>query len=159
MTTRLFLDCDGVLADFDGGVRKLTGMNAKDYQARRGVGGFWKTLASAPAFYADLDPLPDAHRLVDAVRHLSPTVLTGLPMGKWAEPQKRIWVERHFPGLPVITCFARDKHRHGRERDVLVDDSLRLAAAWEEMGGVFVHHENAERSLAALRMIFPSIQA
>ena len=151
---RLFLDCDGVLADFDGGVRKLTGLDAAQLQQRRGVGGFWKALASAPDFYARLAPLADAHQLVDAVRHLNPTILTGLPMGKWAEPQKRAWAERHFPGLAVITCFARDKHRHGLEGDVLVDDSLRLAAAWEEMGGTFVHHENAERSLAALRTIF-----
>lgn len=154
----LYLDCDGVLADFDGGVRGLTGMSATDYQARRGVGGFWKKLASAPDFYAKLDPLPDAKRLVDALRHLAPTILTGLPMGKWAEPQKRAWAERHFPGLPVITCFARDKHRHAATGDVLVDDSLRLAAAWEEIGGIFVHHENAERSLTALRLIFSSIE-
>ena len=154
---RLFLDCDGVLADFDRGARSLFGMSAKDYLAARGVGNFWKRLAAAPDFYFSLEPLPDAHRLVDAVRHLDPSILTGLPIGKWAEPQKRAWAEAHFPGLPVITCFARDKHRHGLAGDVLVDDSLRLAAAWEEMGGTFVHHENAERSLAALRQIFPSI--
>ena len=157
--TQLFLDCDGVLADFDGGVRKLTGLSADELQARRGVGGFWKTLAAATQFYAELDPLPDARTLVDAVRHLDPTILTGLPLGKWAEPQKRAWAERHFPALPVITCFARDKHRHGAPGDVLVDDSLRLADAWQEMGGIFVYHENAERSLAALRTVYPSLRS
>ena len=156
---RLFLDCDGVLADFDGGVRALTGLSATELQARRGVGGFWKALATAPDFYAQLDPLPDAQALVDAVRHLAPTILTGLPMGQWAEPQKRAWAERHFSGVPVITCFARDKHRHGLAGDVLVDDSLRLSAAWEDMGGRFVHHENAEDSLAVLRKIYPSLSA
>ena len=156
---RLFLDCDGVLADFDGGVRALTGKTAHEFQAKRGIGGFWKALATAPDFYATLDLMPDALRLVDAVRHLHPTILTGLPMGKWAEPQKRAWADRHFPGIDVITCFARDKHRHAARGDVLVDDSLRLAEAWEKVGGIFVHHANAERSIAALRTLFPSIEA
>lgn len=151
---RLFLDCDGVLADFDGGVRALFGMDAARAQARFGGGGFWKRIAAHGDFYNSLEQLPDAPALVDAVRPLGPTILTGLPLGKWAEPQKRHWAERHFPGVPVITCMARDKHCHGAPGDVLVDDTLRNGESWERMGGVFVHHENAERSLAALRNYF-----
>lgn len=151
---RLFLDCDGVLADFDGGVRALFGMDAAHAQARFGRGGFWKRIAAHGDFYNALEPLPDAALLVDTVRPLKPTILTGLPLGKWAEPQKRRWAKRHFPDLPVITCLARDKHCHGAPGDVLVDDTLRNGESWERMGGVFVHHENAERSLAALRKYF-----
>lgn len=120
----------------------------------RGKGAFWARLARSPDFYARLDPLPDAHLLMEAVVHLAPTILTGLPMGKWAEPQKRDWVERHFPGTPVITCMARDKHLHGAAGDILIDDTVRLAAAWEAMGGHFIAHEKAERSIAALRRYF-----
>ena len=120
----------------------------------KGKGAFWARLARAPDFYDRLDPLPDAQLLFDAVAHLRPTILTGLPVGKWAEPQKRSWVERHFPGTPVITGFARDKHKHGAPGDVLVDDTVRLAEAWEAMGGHFVAHKNAERSIAALRQFF-----
>jgi hypothetical protein len=116
-------------------------------------------LARAPGFYQQLDLLPDAKALMNAVEPLKPTVLTGLPLGNWAEPQKRAWVDRHFPGTPVITCMARDKHRHGLTGDILVDDTFRLREAWEAMGGIFVHHENAERSLAALRTYFPDLDA
>jgi hypothetical protein len=129
-------------------------MSATEVQDTRGKGAFWGRLAKTPDFYNTLDLLPDARMLFDTVAHLSPTILTGLPVGKWAEPQKRAWVERHFPGTPVITGFARDKHKHGLPGDVLVDDSIKLAAAWEEMGGHFIHHEKAERSLAALRHYF-----
>lgn len=151
---RLFIDCDGVLADFERGARDLLGASPAEYQHRHGVGAFWRQLAKAEGFYARLDPLPDAYRLMDAVRHLDPIILTGLPLGRWAEPQKREWAARHFPGVQVITCLARDKHRHGSPGDVLVDDTARLRAAWEAMGGHFVHHEQAERSLATLRSFF-----
>jgi len=35
---------------------------------------------------------------------LKPTILTGLPLGRWAAPQKVKWAAEHFPGTPIITC-------------------------------------------------------
>ena len=86
---QLYLDLDGVLADFESGAERLLGMPAQDYQERYGLGGFWKRLATAKDFYGGLALLPDAEELYAAVAHLNPVILTGLPIGKWAEPQKR----------------------------------------------------------------------
>ena len=41
----LFLDCDGVLADFDAGAKHLLGMSPKAFEAKHGRGEFWKRLA------------------------------------------------------------------------------------------------------------------
>lgn len=156
---RLFLDADGVLADFDGGARSLLGMSPRDYQSRHGTRAFWREVARAPNFYGSLPLMPDAMRLFDAVRHLRPTILTGLPLGKWAAPQKVEWAARHFPGVPIVTCMARDKHRHMQAGDVLVDDRETHRAAYEEHGVIFVNHRNAEDSLRQLAKIFPSLEA
>ena len=156
---RLFLDADGVLADFDLGARRLLGMSAKEVIAKRGRGTFWKRLANAPNFYGSLPEMPDARRLFDAVKHLEPTILTGLPIGRWAAPQKIEWAAEHFPGVPIITCMARDKHLHMHPGDVLVDDREKHRAAYEEAGVVFVHHGTAEDSLRQLAKIFPSVKA
>ena len=64
---RLFLDADGVLADFDRGARRLLGMRPKEFIAKHGRGAFWKRLATAPNFYGSLPEMPDAHLLFDAV--------------------------------------------------------------------------------------------
>jgi len=53
---RLFLDADGVLADFDEGARRLLGMSVRDYERRHGRGGFWKKLAQAKDFPDDPSP-------------------------------------------------------------------------------------------------------
>ena len=61
---RLFLDCDGVLADFDRGVRDLLGMSAKPFIAKQGresllaltIGKDWKGQLS-PALYLAAIPL------------------------------------------------------------------------------------------------------
>src|SRR5262245_44591415 len=119
---RLFLDADGVLADFDAGVQRLLGMTYKAFVARRGIGAFWRELSKARNFYGELPEMRDARELFTAVEHLKPTILTGLPLGKWAAPQKVEWAAAHFPGVPIITCMARDKHKHMDPGDVLVDD-------------------------------------
>jgi hypothetical protein len=154
---RLFLDADGVLADFNQGARRLLGMDPTAFEAKHGKREFWRRIASARNFYGSLPEMRDARQLFQAVRHLKPTILTGLPLGNWAAPQKVQWTAEHFPGVPIITCMARDKHKHMKPGDVLVDDRENHRAAYEAAGVVFIHHKNAEDSLMQLAKIFPSI--
>jgi hypothetical protein len=156
---RLFLDADGVLADFDEGARRLLGMYPRDYERKHGRGSFWKRLSQAKNFYGSLPEMPDARVLFEGVEHLKPTILTGLPLGKWAAPQKEEWAAAHFPGVPIITTMAREKHLHMQPGDVLVDDRLNHRALWEGAGGTFVHHKTAEGTLRQLASIYPSVNA
>jgi hypothetical protein len=84
-------------------------------------------------------------------------VLTGLPLGNWAKPQKLEWCRRELgESVPVITCMTRDKALRAREATpeseipVLVDDRLSLRESWERIGGVFIHHLSAELSVERL---------
>jgi beta-phosphoglucomutase-like phosphatase (HAD superfamily) len=149
--TTVFLDCDGVLADFDKGAAQVFGMLPAAYEQRFGLRRFWSALAAAPDFFGNLDPLPDAMELFAAVRHLNPVILTGLPRGNWAEPQKRQWAARHFPGTRVITTSAALKREHCRPGDALVDDRDKYRSLWEGAGGVFIHHRTASDSIRHLR--------
>jgi hypothetical protein len=155
--SHLFLDLDGVLADFDAGARMVLGTSPEDFQAKHGRGEFWRRLARDKDFYGSLPLMPDAMLLFAAVRHLDPTILTGLPVGNWAAPQKVRWAAEHFPGTKIITTMARDKYRHMTGMDVLVDDRADHRAKWEDAGGTFIHHKNARDSLALLAEIYPSV--
>ena len=155
--SHLFLDLDGVLADFDAGARMVLGMSPKAFEARHGRREFWRRLARATNFYGSLPLMPDAMVLFDAVKHLEPTILTGLPLGNWAAPQKVEWAARHFPRTKIITTMARDKYRHMTGMDVLVDDRADHRDKWESAGGTFIHHKNARDSLAQLAEIYPSV--
>ena len=147
---QLYLDCDGVLADFDRGATLLLGMPPRVFEKRRGTGAFWREIARHSDFYGTLPLMPDAMRLFEAVRRLDPVILTGLPRGKWAAPQKVRWAAEHFPGTRILTVMAIDKRNHAQEGDILVDDQLRHAHLWEEVGGIFVHHRDAESTIARL---------
>ena len=155
MKRQLFLDCDGVLADFEKGATALLGSDPQGYQKRYGPGRFWQRLARAEDFYFGLPLLPDAMLLFEAVRHLDPIILTGLPVGNWAADQKVRWAAQHFPGTRIITTLARNKKDYARDGDVLVDDQLRHAPLWEEAGGIFIHHRDAASTIERLRDHFP----
>jgi len=152
---QLYLDCDGVLADFDRGATQLLSMPPRVYEKRHGIAAFWRELARHRDFYGSLPLMPDAYVLFDAVKHLDPIILTGLPRGKWAAPQKMRWAAEHFPGTRILTVMAVDKRNHAQEGDILVDDQLKHAHLWEGAGGIFVHHRDAESTLTKLREIAP----
>jgi len=151
MRRQIFLDCDGVLADFDAGARAILGMAPHVFEEKHGSREFWRRLARAQGFFENLRPMSDAYELYEAVKHKEPVILTGMPRGNWAEPQKRRWAERHFPGVPVITTMAAIKHEHRHPGDVLVDDRDRYRHLWEAEGGVFIHHKDARSSIEELR--------
>jgi len=153
MRRQIFLDCDGVLADFDRGAEAILGLAPSEFEARHGSAAFWRRLGTANGFFEHLEPMADAYELYEAVRHKDPIILTGMPLGTWAEPQKRRWAARYFPAVPVITTMAALKHEHLHPGDVLVDDRDKHRHLWENAGGVFVHHSSARASIAELKAL------
>lgn len=156
---QLYLDCDGVLADFERAATELFGAPPREFEKRHGLPEFWKRLSRHPDFYGSLPLIPDAMALFEAVRHLRPVILTGLPRGDWAAPQKVRWAAQHFPGTKIITCLAAHKSRHARDGDILVDDMPKYRQLWEKAGGTFVHHRNAKTTIAELRRLWPGAMA
>jgi len=147
---RLFLDLDGVLADFDRGVIGLTGRHPREQTVRE----MWRKVARAPDFFAALAFTRDGRRLWEFCRPLNPTILTGLPRGGWAAPQKRRWVAEMLGAeVPIITCMSREKARYAALGHVLVDDRDTAREPWEKAGGVFIHHRYAGHTIDALQAL------
>ncbi len=147
----IYLDCDGVLADFDTGAANTLAMHPRDFERRHGLKKLWEALAATPHFFERLPLLPDAMELYEAVKHTEPVILTGLPRGSWAAPQKVRWAARYFPGVEIITTNAALKREHCHPGDALVDDRTKYAHLWEDAGGVFIHHRDARRSIEELK--------
>ncbi|MCB4825096.1 hypothetical protein [Roseicella aerolata] len=146
----LFLDLDGVLADFDRGVEVVTGKRPEELPLK----SMWAALSRAPRFFDTLEFMHDAQELWAFCAPLRPTILTGLPLGTWAPAQKKRWVARMLGAhVPIITCMSRDKPRWSGPGHVLVDDRASAAEGWERKGGIFIHHTSAERSIARLQAL------
>lgn len=150
---QLYLDCDGVLADFDKKAQEILGMPSREFEALHGSEKFWTTLYDTPDFFELFEPMVDAYQLYEGVKHLNPIILTGCPRGGWATRQKLNWRDQYFPGVPMISILSREKAHYCRPGDIIIDDWPQHRALWEAAGGHWILHKTAEQSLAELNLL------
>lgn len=147
---KLFLDQDGVLADFSGGVKYLTGKFPEDMDDDE----MWKLVLLHPTFYETLLPMPDAMKLWNATKVYNPTILTGVPKQRPqpSEHQKRIWAHKLLgKEVKLIGCAAKDKCKYGKPGDILVDDKTKYQHLWEEMGGIYIHYTDVDIAIKQIQ--------
>lgn len=145
---KVFLDCDGVLANFDKRAEQLFGMAPKVFEDTYGTKKFWDTIRNDNEFFYNLEPMEDAFELWNYFNEYDDVyILTGCPAGNWAQPQKTAWAYKHFKTDKIITCLSKEKFLHGRPGDLLIDDTLKYRHLWEDMGGHFIHHTSSKKSI------------
>lgn len=143
---KVYVDQDGVLADFSSAYKDLTGREA---DKRNPID--WSVISAE--FYGSLPLLPDAHKLINGINELgfSPVILTGIPRSVVGVDKAKVtWVERHFQDLTVITTFSRLKAEYCQPGDVLIDDWPKYKDRWEAAGGHWITHKSASKSLYEL---------
>ena len=149
MKFQLFVDMDGVLADFDRGYEKAFGKasNKTDDNVD------WNLVREHKGFYRHLPPMPDFKELWSFVSQFSPIVLTGVPSSvPDAAADKRGWLTHHTSiSVPMIACKSAEKSLHIRNPgDVLIDDWTKYRHVWIERGGRWIDHINAQTSITKL---------
>ena len=155
---QVYLDMDGVLADFDRRAIEIVGIRPRDFEDKNGVAALWDKIDAYPGFFASLDLMPDAMELWEGVYENfgEPIILTGTPkrepIRQQAAEQKVVWAKKNFgSSVKIITCLsAEKKHVLGERADVLVDDWHKYMHLWEGAGGKFILHTSAEKSLKEL---------
>lgn len=146
---RLYVDLDGVLADFDGGYEQAFGQRPD--RTKGDLPGMWENVR-ASGLYANLPMMPGAAALWAQLKSIDPraTILTGVPRSvPEAAMQKIAWVRQHVgDGIPVICCASKDKSLYANLGDVLLDDWAKYRHLWERAGGTFVLHSPGYHSLS-----------
>lgn len=153
---KLYIDLDGVLADFDKSAEAiLRTNNIYKYEFIWGTDVFWKKINKYPSFFRDLPLKEGARHLWAKVAHLEPIILTALPRenGDRVDTQKRAWVKQYFGDTPVITCQTKDKPKFCEKGDVLIDDRAVNLDAWSEKGGLYIIHTNTIDTLTTMRSL------
>ena len=147
----LFLDMDGVLADYDKHFPLMFGVSHVGMPKKE----MWSYVKSEPEFFLTIPPFPGMWEFYFSIEHLSPVILTACPASQYAEVarQKRQWIREalgeHVPVLPVCGSDSKPLFMH-KPGDILIDDWGKNCRQWEEAGGIAIKHENFDQTIAEL---------
>ena len=145
----LFIDLDGVLADFDTHYYNLFGI----WPLKDADDNLWRNVHKTDRFFFNLPPTEDMEDLWDYVEKHNPTILTGVPASKNDKfiLDKMEWVKKHIGAhVEVICCRSKEKSLYMKPGDIIVDDWEKYKHLWVEKGGVWITHYTAESSIIEL---------
>src|SRR5215217_2328887 len=146
---QLFVDMDGVLADFDRHYENLFGVRPD--KTTNNVD--WKLIRRTKDFYLNIPPMPDLPELWGRIAKYNPIVLTGIPWSiAEAADNKRAWGRKHLGvDVEVRCCPSRDKCLHAAPGDILIDDWEKYRSLWGARGGVWITHRSAAEMIRELK--------
>jgi hypothetical protein len=147
---QVFVDMDGVLADFDAHHEAVFGFRSDKLADNVD----WEAVRAAKDFYLNIPPMPDMCELWDFVSRLRPRpiILTGVPSSVAEAPDnKRAWVRKHLGEyVQVECCRSKEKSMFAISGDILIDDWEKYRHIWEARGGRWITHTSAKSSIDQL---------
>ena len=147
---KIYFDMDGVIVDFEGGVKELLGIEPRpqgyhpDYDNQ-----LFEAMSKYDHFYRNLKPIKGSIEMVKKVieKHGVDNVeiLTGVPKPERNIPQasddKKEWVATNIsPDIKVHAVLRKNKTRFAKSvNHVLIDDYEANVKAWRKAGGTAIH--------------------
>ena len=159
---KIYLDMDGVLADFDRGCREICGVepayqDGKPDEERDDR--MWQEIRKTSHFYDRLELMPGAKEMFDRLRERYGDrieILTGVPRKErgivTAEEDKRKWTRRVLSeDVTVHTVCRKHKQNYCKGPEYfLIDDREKTILEWEARGGTGILHRGAEETMKTL---------
>ncbi len=159
----IYLDMDGVLADFYRGVREIghtEPLNQNEKHSREQNDRMWEELRKVDHFYDRLELLPGAKEMFDLIYGKygeQCEILTGIPRPvgglATAGEDKINWTKRKLSeSVKVNIVFRKEKMRYCTGPDsVLIDDRETTIREWKEAGGTGILHVSVEKTLEEMK--------
>lgn len=157
----VWIDSDGVLADFEGKVEEILGRPINSVPK----GEVWKAVYAyndrVEPFFESLSKMPDADKLVtfctqnfSIVKVLTATGYTPKDAGE----QKRRWYLKHYgPTLSVKTVEkSGQKAMYANPNSILIDDRDKSIGPWLAAGGIGIFHTDVASTIEKLKTLLNS---
>ena len=162
---RIYLDMDGVLADFDRGVNEMCQMKAASQNRDRNPQHddlMWEKIRETDHFYDRLELMPGAKAMFDRIYEKYGErceILTGIPKPErgivTAGPDKITWMKRCLSDRIRVNIVLRKQKLEKCEgpESVLIDDREDTIRDWRNAGGTGILHTSAENTLQEMETL------
>ena len=152
MDYKIYCDMDGVLADFESGYEKLTGVDLKG-EFKKGE-DFWDPISKAGiGFWAGLKWMPDGQKLWDYLKPFDPVLLSAPSREQSSRIGKSVWVKYKLPGTKLILRYAKQKQQLATPESILIDDRQVNIDQWEAAGGIGILHTSTDNTISQLQKL------
>jgi len=155
--TKIFLDMDGVIADFEKRYESLYHIHPRDAEKNNNFVKFFDEFIATKQF-STLDLMPGASEGMDYIKTLP--VVTEILSSTASEArydaisrQKQIWLQIH--GITFKQNFVpgkRHKYKFATEDSIIIDDTESVVMDWRKAGGIGILHRDWSSTLSVLRM-------
>jgi len=147
--SEIYVDMDGVLADFFGEWKKLVGKDWREL-GKDEIEPALKKIRDDDKFWLNIPLTSNAKNLLDIIKQVKGNykiLSSPLANDPNSEPHKREWIEKNldfFPPTEVI--ITKDKAKYATNPDgtpnILIDDYGVNISAWESAGGIGFKHKD-----------------
>tara|TARA_R110000824_G_scaffold270253_1_gene458693 strand:+ start:888 stop:1433 length:546 start_codon:yes stop_codon:yes gene_type:complete len=159
----IYLDMDGVIADFDQRFMDVSGMTPNEYKDKHGLKKFWNLIdkENKVKFWVGIPLMPGAKELVDYISQYDYEILTAPSIRKQSRIGKTVWLRKiHpdlFPNTPKINFKpAKEKHQiktNLTKTDILIDDKVSTIDTWNSSGGTGILYTSANNAIQQLKKL------
>jgi FMN phosphatase YigB (HAD superfamily) len=156
MIEKIYLDMDGVIADFSKKYRELYKIYPHEAETYKTFDKFFNRFIEDREF-AKLDLMPDTMMLIEYLKSLSiPTEILSSTSSEKRDAvireQKLEWLKNHGIDFPAILVPGkRHKKNYSNAESLLIDDTEQNINQWREAGGVAIHHKDVISTLNILK--------
>lgn len=153
----IFLDMDGVMADFNGPITKLLGKQTFSQVSEKNIHDFFNS--NNVAFYFEhLPKIPTTDLLIEYVIHETGRYnICSKPLREHPNETiagKNLWIEHNLFPAPKRKVFTLEKEKHAVRKDgtpnILIDDQMDNINAWNLSGGVGILYNGMEDDIKEL---------
>jgi hypothetical protein len=159
---KIYVDMDGVVADFDQRFKDLSGMLPREFEAKYGKDAFWDFIDEGKnklKFWVGIPPMSDAKQLIDYVSKYNYEMLTAPSTKKQSLMGKGLWMINQtknglFPFKPKINYkSAKNKKDFAAPNHILIDDREDTINNWNASGGIGILHTSAANTISQLKKL------
>jgi len=154
-TPILYVDMDGVLADFYGPFNSMAGVTSWKDAPKKVTLNVLNKITKQDDFWINLKVLPDVPQLMSAIKSLFKGEYKLLSKAIVGDPnavaQKKQWAQKNLRPLPnetIIMPATADKGQYAKQADgtpnILIDDFGHNIKKWQQAGGIGVQHKTGD---------------